>query len=71
MEASATMEPTAPAKSMKPAASTESMEPTPTAKTPSGECRAVCHDAKRANRNARRQNAYCSFAHSAILTRSS
>ena len=68
------------AKSMKPAASAKSMEatasaksmPTASAATPSAcKRRDVRHDAKRAHRNTRRQNAYCSFAHSAIPTRSS
>ena len=70
-EASAkSMEATASAKSM-PAASAKSM-PTASAATPSAcKRRDVRHDAKRAHRNARRQNAYCSFAHSAIPTRSS
>ena len=67
------MEPTATAKSM-PTASAKSM-PTAspaTAATPSAcKRRDVRHDAKRGHRNARRQNAYCSFAHSAIPIRSS
>jgi len=40
------------------------------AATPMGECRAVRHDAKRANRNARCQNTYC-LPHEAFPTRSS
>jgi hypothetical protein len=73
------MKPTASAKSMEPTASAKSMEPTASAKsmpttspaTPSAcKRRDVRHDAKRAYRNARRQNAYCSFAHSAIPIRS-
>ena len=64
------MEATASAKSM-PTASAKSM-PTASAATPSAcKRRDVRHNAKRGHRNARRQNAYCSFAHSAILTRSS
>jgi hypothetical protein len=38
--------------------------------TPMGECRAVRHDAKRANRNARCQNTYC-LPYGAFPTRSS
>jgi hypothetical protein len=64
------MEPTASAKSMEPTASAKSM-PTASAATPSAcKRRDVRHDAKRDHRNARRQNAYCSFAHSAIPIRS-
>jgi hypothetical protein len=63
------MEPTASAKSV-PTASAKSM-PTTSPATPSAcKRRDVRHDAKRAYRNARRQNAYCSFAHSAIPIRS-
>jgi hypothetical protein len=63
------MEPTASAKSV-PTASAKSM-PTTSPATPSAcKRRDVSHDAKRAYRNARRQNAYCSFAHSAIPIRS-
>jgi hypothetical protein len=36
------------------------------AATPMGECRDVRHDAKRAHRNAHRQNSYC-FLHGAFL----
>jgi hypothetical protein len=77
---------TAPAKSMKPTASAKSMPtasaksmPTASAKSmpaasaaTSSACkrRDVRHDAKRGHRNAHRQNAYCSFAHSAIPIRS-
>lgn len=73
MEASAkSMEATtASAKSMEPTATAKSM-PTASAATPSAcKRRDVRHDAKRGHRNARRQNAYCSFAHSAIPIRSS
>jgi hypothetical protein len=38
--------------------------PTMAAATPMGECRDVRHDAKRAHRNAHRQNSYC-FLHGA------
>jgi hypothetical protein len=49
--------------------------PMPAASTPTtmpatatpGECRAVRHDAKRANRNARCQNTYCFLLHGAFL----
>jgi hypothetical protein len=46
--------------------------PTPTATTAtlSGECRDVRHDAKRANRNACRQNSYCFLPHGAFPNRS-
>jgi hypothetical protein len=72
------MKPTASAKSMEPTASAKSMPtasaksmPTASAATPSAcKRRDVRHDAKRDHRNARRQNAYCSFAHSAIPIRS-
>jgi hypothetical protein len=78
MEASAkSMEPTTSAKSM-PTASAKSMPTasatmsTASAATPSAcKRRDVRHNAKRGHRNARRQNAYCSFAHSAIPTSSS
>jgi hypothetical protein len=46
----------------------------PTASTPTarpGDCRDVRHDAKRAHRNACRQNAYRSFLHGTIPSRSS
>jgi hypothetical protein len=71
--ASATMKPTA---STVKAASTPTTMPTaattmPTAATPMGECRAVRHDTKRANRNARCQNTYCFLLHGAFPTRSS
>jgi hypothetical protein len=45
-----------------------------TASTPTampGDCRDVRHDAKRAHRNACRQNAYRSLLHGTLLTRSS
>ena len=41
------------------------------AATPMGECRDVRHDAKRAHRNAYRQNTYCFLLHDAFPNRSS
>jgi hypothetical protein len=43
---------------------TTATTPTMAAATPMGECRDVRHDAKRAHRNAHRQNSYC-FLHGA------
>jgi hypothetical protein len=62
----------APAKSMEPPASPKSMKPAPAAKSvaTTSKCINFRRDAERADRNARRQNTYCPFADSAILTHS-
>jgi hypothetical protein len=56
-----------------PAAATPTAMPaaTTTPTTMPGDCRDVGRDAKRAHRNACRQNAYRSFVHGTLLTRSS
>jgi hypothetical protein len=62
--------PTAPA--VKATASTPTAVPAAATATPMpGDCRDVGRDAKRAHRNACRQNAYRSFVHGTLLTRSS